>query len=257
MYRTVRAAGALGFAAAGVALLASPASAHVVPDKEEVPAGSYNSVTLAVGHGCEESPTREITVQVPEGINDVIPQIHPGWTINVAKAPLSAPVDDGHGGQLTERESEVTFTAAPGGELPDGFRDTFTIGFKTPETPGEYLFFKTIQRCTVGETAWIEEYTGGEGGDEPEHPAPVVKITEAAEEGGHDDSTATTMADDDDEQSPDTEAASATSDSDDDSDSATPIAIAGLVVGALGLAAGGVALARSRGNSGSGSASAS
>ena len=33
------------------------------------------------------------------------------------------------------------------------------IGFQAPETAGETLYFKTIQTCIEGETAWIEEWT--------------------------------------------------------------------------------------------------
>ena len=74
---------------------------------------------------------------------------------------------------------------------------TFTLGFQAPDTPGEYLFFKTIQTCAVGETAWIEEYTGE--GEEPEHPAPAVLVTEAGEDGhGHDEETTDTTESTDD-----------------------------------------------------------
>jgi periplasmic copper chaperone A len=148
----------------------------------------------------------------------------PGWDIEVVTEALPEPIEGSHGEEITERESEVIFTAQAGSELADGFRQSYTLGFQAPDTPGEHLFFKTIQTCVEGETAWIQEYTGE--GEEPEHPSPVVLVTEA-EGDGHG-------------------AAAPDDDDDSDSDSATGIAIAGLVVGALGLVAGGTALARSR-----------
>jgi uncharacterized protein YcnI len=219
-----------------VTLLAAPASAHVSPDKEEVPAGGFTSVALTVGHGCEASPTREVVVQVPAGINNVTPGVIPGWDIAIAKEALPEPISGSHGEEITERESEVTFTAQPGSELPDGFRQSFTLGFQAPDTPGEHLFFKTIQTCVEGETAWIEEYTGQ--GEEPEHPSPVVLVAPADDEAADADA-------DVDAEAVDTEEIAASSDAGADDGSATGIAVAGLVAGLLGLAAGGAALVRS------------
>lgn len=237
MSKIVRVLPAVGIAAGVLALLAAPAGAHITPDKDEVPAGSYNTVTLSVGHGCEESPTKQLVIEVPEGLNSVTPEIHPGWKIAIAKEALTTPVTDAHGEEITERMKSVTFTADAGGELPNGFRDTFTLGFKTPETDGEYMFFKTVQKCTEGETGWIEEYTGD--GEEPEHPSPVVKIGPAEAEDG-DGSTETTVPEGD------GEGETAAADGTDSGDSSDGLGIAGVVLGGLGLITGGAALATSR-----------
>lgn len=245
---------ALGAGAAGLVLLASPAAAHVAPDKEEVPAGAFTDVGLTVGHGCEDSPTREVSIQIPEAIVSVTPEVHPGWEITVEEEQLAEPVG-GEGEQVTERISTVTYTATSGNELPSHYRDTFTLGFQAPDTPGEPLFFKTVQRCVEGETAWIAEYTGD--GEEPDNPSPVLMVTEAAANGhSHGDGeaegegestdgeeqTATTAEDD---VAIDAEQAAAEGSGDDGGDS-TGLAVAGLVVGGLGLATGGWALSRTR-----------
>ncbi|MGH9210092.1 MAG: YcnI family protein [Acidimicrobiales bacterium] len=246
MRMTVRGLIVAGVVAGGATLLAPPAGAHITPDKDEVPADSFNSVTLTVPHGCEESPTRAIAVEVPEGINSITPQVNSGWDIEVATEELPEPIDDGEGGELTERDSVVTFTAQPGNELPVNYRTQFTLGFRTPDTPGEYLFFKTVQTCVEGETAWIEEYTGE--GEEPEHPSPVLLVSEAEPEGGEDAATEDDVAASEDEAA----AGDAAGDTaEDDSDSSTGLAAAGLVVGLLGLAAGGFALFRTRSSSSS------
>jgi uncharacterized protein YcnI len=200
-------------------------------------------VTLTVPHGCEDSPTKQLTIEVPEALNEVSPQVHPGWDIEVKTEDLPEPVDDGEGGQITERMSEVVFTAKRGNELPPHFRDTFTLGFRAPDAEGDYLFFKTIQTCVEGETPWIEEYTGE--GEEPEHPAPAVLIGPAAgdEHGGAADEEMDPEAE---EVAATNDAASTDNESDDDGDSSTGIAVAGLIAGLLGLAAGGLALVRSR-----------
>jgi uncharacterized protein YcnI len=242
----------VGTGLGALVLGAGPAAAHVSPDKSEVPAGGFTAVTLTVGHGCEESPTTQVVVQVPEGINDVTPGILPGWTIEVATEALPEPIEGPHGEQITERESTVTFTAGAGNELPDGFRQGYTLGFQAPDTPGEYLFFKTIQICAEGQTEWIEEYTGD--GEEPEHPSPVVQVV--ASEGGHGgeeetETTDTTAATDTTATTEGTGTTAASPDdvddeADDDGDDggSDGLAIGGLVAGLLGLATGGAALAK-------------
>lgn len=243
--KKIRALGALGAVAGGVVLTAGPALAHIEPEEEEVPAGAFASVTLTVPHGCEDSPTRQLTIQVPEQLNEVSPQVHPGWGIEVINEDLPEPVDDGEGGEITERTKEVVFTAERGNELPPHFRDQFTLGYQAPDAEGETLYFKVIQTCVEGETPWIEEWDGED--EEPEHPAPAVKVTAATgDEHGGGEEADEAAAEAEEASADNASATSDSSDSSDDSDSSTGIAVAGLVAGLAGLAAGGFALVRSR-----------
>jgi periplasmic copper chaperone A len=241
---TTRRGTAIGLGLGVLLAGAAPASAHVSPTPSEVPAGGFTAVGLTVGHGCEESPTTSVQIQVPETILNVTPAIVPGWDVEVATEPLDEPVEGSHGEQITERESMVTYTAQAGNELPDGFRQTYTIGFQAPDTEGEYLFFKTIQICAEGQTEWIEEYTGE--GEEPEHPSPAVLVTAA--QGGHgaeepdDEATETTEASED---GADEHAAAPEPTLPDDDDPSNGLAVVGLIAGLGGLALGGVALSRS------------
>ena len=242
----------LGLLGAGVLALglAVPADAHISPDKDSVPAGGFTSVTLTVPHGCEDSPTSALAVQIPEGILNAAPQVVAGWDAEATETALDEPVDTGEGDPVTERVSEISWTAEAGNELPPHFRQQFTIGFQAPEEVGERLYFKLVQTCTEGETAWIEETE--DGAEEPEHPAPFVDVV-AAEEGGHGGAAeedeepmtdeGTTAADDDAEEAA-TEPVAASTDSDDGGSDG--LAIGGLVLGALGLAAGGTALVKTR-----------
>ncbi|HEX7131432.1 MAG TPA: YcnI family protein [Iamia sp.] len=230
----------LGLLGAGVLALglAVPASAHITVDTGSVPAGGFTAVTLTVPHGCEESPTSEIAVEIPESILNASPQVVAGWEAETTITELDEPVTSSHGDEVTERISEVTWTAEAGNELPAHFRQVFTIGFQAPEEVGERLYFKIVQTCTEGETAWIEETE--DGAEEPEHPAPFVDVV-AAEEDGHGaaEETTTTAA----AGVPDQPVAASTDADDGGSDG---LAIGGLVLGALGLAAGGAALVRTR-----------
>lgn len=228
-------------AGGGVAFLAAPAGAHVTPDKDEVPNDAYDDVTLTVPHGCEEAPTAVVTVHIPEGVTNISPQVNPGWEIEMVTEELDEPLEGPYGDEITEQVTEVIYTADEGNELPDEYRDDFTIGFRTTFTePGDYLFFKTIQTCDDGaEETWIEEYVEGvTEGEEPDGPSPVLLVTEAEPESGEADIEAEAAAETDGEL-----AAAEESSSDDDS---TGLAVAGIVVGVLGLAVGGTALFRTR-----------
>ncbi|MEQ1788626.1 MAG: YcnI family protein, partial [Acidimicrobiales bacterium] len=134
---------AAGTTGAVLLLTAAPSWAHIGTSEDEVAAGATLALGLTVGHGCEDSPTTAVAIQIPEGINNASAFAHPGWTIAAEPETLSPPVTSAHGEEVTERVSVITFTANPGNALPHDVRDTFTINFAAPETPGETLWFKT------------------------------------------------------------------------------------------------------------------
>ncbi|NYI78460.1 YcnI family protein [Nocardioides panzhihuensis] len=181
--RTLARLGAPAAAAAAVTfLVAAPASAHVTVTPTETAAGAYTVLTFSNGHGCEGSPTKQITIQVPEGINTVTPTRQPFYDVKVTKEKLAEPIKDAHGNELTERDATIVYTAKT--PLPDGQRDAFEVSLQLPEEEGT-LAFPVIQTCEKGETAWIEETPEG-ATEEPENPAPAFDVTEATDDGhGH------------------------------------------------------------------------
>ena len=180
--RTLARLGAPAAAAAAVTfLVAAPASAHVTVTPTETAAGAYTVLTFSNGHGCEGSPTKQITIQVPEGINDVTPTRQPFYDVKVVSEKLAEPIEDAHGNKLTERDSTVVYSAKT--PLPDGQRDAFEVSLQLPEEEGT-LAFPVIQTCVKGETAWVEEAPEG-ATEEPENPAPSFEVTAAESEDGH------------------------------------------------------------------------
>lgn len=62
---------AVPLVALGAALwLATPAFAHINPDPPAVEAGKATTVGFNVEHGCAESPTTSLDIQLPAGTND-------------------------------------------------------------------------------------------------------------------------------------------------------------------------------------------
>ena len=192
-------------------------------------------LTLSVPHGCEDSPTTRIEVQVPESVFSVTPTRNPYYELEATIEQLDEPVADAHGNEITERTSTIVYTART--PLPDGQRDTFELSFQVPDAEGEVLAFPTIQTCEKGETAWTQVPTDGQDEDELESPAPAFTILPASGEGHHGDEAA--GAD---------EAAEPAADDTDEAgdDGSSALGWAGLGAGLLGLIAGGLALARTR-----------
>ena len=203
-------------ALAAAATVPATAGAHVTVAPEEAAAGGYAHLQFSVPHGCDGSSTTRLRVQVPENVVSVTPQVHPGWSLSTKTGPKEE--TELHGETITEGVREITWTAedAP---LPDQYLDVFGVSARLPAAPGQTVYFPVVQECQEGVTRWIQIPAEGESAEELEEPAPALALTEGGEE---------TEAGDSDE-----------SDSD-------GLAVAGIVVGGLGLLAGGTALARSR-----------
>ncbi|HYJ26441.1 MAG TPA: YcnI family protein [Nocardioides sp.] len=240
-------------ATAAIALsLVSPAGAHVTATPSSAAAGASTVVTFSVGHGCEESPTTSIEIQVPESVLSVTATRNPFWDVESTIVELDEPVTDAHGNTVTERTASVVYTATT--PLPDGQRDTFQLSFTVPDAAGEVLAFPTIQTCEKGETAWTEVAAAGQDSHELESPAPSFEILPASAEDAHgeeaseeaDAESAEDSAASAGDASDDSAEAAAAVDDGDDGDGSAALGWAGLVAGLLGLAAGGIALARTR-----------
>lgn len=231
--RPLRAALVAGVTAtAALVLAAGPALAHVEPDPGAIPAGEATTVSLTIEHGCDESPTTAVAIQVPEGLEAAAGVALNGWAI------------ESSGGAVTWTADEP---------LPSDQEQAFALEL-TPATDqvGQTLELKTVQTCEEGELRWIEAWDGE--GEEPEHPAPTVEVvaagTDAAAAGDHHDDEAEGGEDHDEAGAAEDEGAAASSsgqdDADDggDDDSEAGIVLVVLLIGAVGL--GGVALVRSR-----------
>lgn len=246
--RRVRPLAAVAAASLAGALLWAPAAgAHVTPQDPEAPSGGYFTTAFKVGHGCEGSPTTKVEIKMAEGVTSVKPQPVAGWNLSTTMRTLDPPVDN-HGTPITETVDTVVWE---GGPLPDSELQMFWVSMKLPEgEAGSTLAFPVVQTCETGQTDWIEPVVEGQA--EPEHPAPVITLTAAGDDGhgddaaddGHGDDGATEVTTaDDGEATDDGEQAAVTSESEDSSSNA--LAIVALVIGALGLVLGGVALVRS------------
>ncbi|WP_187264876.1 YcnI family protein [Homoserinibacter sp. GY 40078] len=233
--RFAAASGAAVLGAAALTLLAAPAAfAHTTVEATSTAAGSYTVLTFASGHSCDGSPTTSFTIDLPDGINAASPEILAGWKVEKVMETLDTPITDSHGNELTERVSQIVYTADT--PFPEGFRVSFDVSLQLPEdAAGETLYFPTVQQCEEGSNDWIEIPADGQDDEELASPAPALEVTEAVDdEHGHGDAAETEHAEGE------------HADEVSDSSPALAVGIAGLAVGALGLVVALVALLRRR-----------
>lgn len=214
---------------------AMSASAHVTIDPDTTDAESYALLTVSVPHGCSGAATTEVAISIPEEFNSVSPTDNPSWDVEIVEESLDEPIDDGHGGELTERVSEIVYTAHE--PLPDEIRDAFVLSAQLPDAAGETLRFPVVQTCTEGEDAWIEVPAEGEDGHDLDLPAPSFEVTAAGEEDSHDDGG--------DGAAEDSASGADASDSTDSAGSAGTITWVALGLGVIGAGLGAGALVRS------------
>jgi periplasmic copper chaperone A len=202
--------------AASLVALAAPAiaSAHVTVQPQEAPAKGFVVENVRVPNEESSANTTTVAVQFPDGFAEVSFEPVPGWNVKVKKTKLAKPITTDEGDKLTEQVSQVTWS---GGKIAPGQFQDFPVSVQIPDKAGSTLTFKALQTYDNGKVVrWIGPPSGAE-------PAPQVKITPAAAE------TAAPAP-----------AVASAGDKDDSDSKALPIIA--LIVGALGLLAGGAAL---------------
>jgi uncharacterized protein YcnI len=153
------------------ALLPAAAGAHVVFDQPQATAGGYYTGFLRVTHGCGDSPTVSVRVDIPVGIVSARPQPKPGWTLTIERAPLATPIKGEGGTAITTRVTAITWT----GKLPPDEFDQFGLSLKLPDAAGP-LYFPTTQRCEKGVNAWTAIPASPEQWHATPSPAPMLML---------------------------------------------------------------------------------
>ncbi|MFK0158517.1 YcnI family protein [Streptomyces sp. NPDC090493] len=235
-----RAATVTALTAVSVLAAAGIAAAHVTVHPESYAKGATDGVlTFRVPNEEDTASTTKVQVYLPTDhpVLGVLVTPHDGWTAKVTTTKLKTPVktDDG---TITEAASEITWT---GGKIGAGQFEDFDVAFGQLPEDTDQLTFKTLQTYSDGKTVrWIEEAQSGD--DEPENPAPTLKLTAAGDAAAGDDSAASAAP-----AAKTGGKAAATAAADSSDSTARGLGIAGLIVGVLGLAAAAFAVVRTRG----------
>ena len=150
---------------------ATAASAHVALEYQVAPADASYKATFKIGHGCGESPTRQVSVLIPAGVTGAKPMPKPGWALEVQRTGANV--------------SRVTWTARTAADmLPNDQYDEFVLVARTPKEPGT-VYWPVNQVCEKGRTDWVEVPGEGRKPSELKSPAAALEILPADGNGGH------------------------------------------------------------------------
>lgn len=167
---------ALGAGLVGPFALAAPAWAHVAIKPDTAPQGGVARLAFHVPTESDTASTTRVEVFLPE--NAPVPSASttpvPGWTVTVERRKLDNPIEVA-GAQVSEVVSKIIWTAGTGAGIKPKQSKEFPVSLG-PLPMVNQMIFKVLQRYSDGTVVrWIDEPMAG--GAEPEHAAPVLKLT--------------------------------------------------------------------------------
>lgn len=164
--------------------LAALAQAHTVLEYQVATAGQSYKATFKVGHGCGASPTRQIVVDIPAGVQGAKPMPKAGWRLEVTREKLTQPYTS-HGRTVTEDVTRISWTAKTAEDmLPNGHYDEFVLVGTLPERAG-VMYWPVQQLCEQGRMDWTEVPGPGQKLSDLKSPAALLEIMPGAGAAGH------------------------------------------------------------------------
>ncbi|MGH8972742.1 MAG: YcnI family protein [Acidimicrobiia bacterium] len=170
--------------ASALGAVATPASAHVTVNPREATKGGFAKLAFRVPNERPDSGTTKLEVSFPVDHPLAHLNVRPvaGWTYTIERQKLATPIKSEEPGEedVTEYISKVTWE---GGTIaPNEFQEFEISGGPLPDDVDQ-IVFKAVQTYASGEIVrWIDEATPG--GEEPEHPAPVLQLVAGEDEHG-------------------------------------------------------------------------
>ncbi len=160
------------------------AHAHVTLEWQSALAGTSYKAVFKIGHGCGPSPTRQVVVDLPEGVRGARPMPRPGWTVDITRTPLAKP-DTRHGRTVTQEVTRITWTAqSPADMLDAAHYAEFVLLAQVPQSEGR-LYWPVRQVCPDGRLDWVQVPGPGQRQSDLASPAAVLDILPASAAGGH------------------------------------------------------------------------
>jgi uncharacterized protein YcnI len=197
----------VALAIVAVVVFASPALAHVTIEPSEATAGTF--VTLRFNVPNEQPLANTVKFEVKFDTFHSIPEVQvkakAGWTPQITKTDLGAPLETDHGA-VTEAVSQISWS---GGTIAPGQFDDFEVLVGPLPAGVDALHFPATQTYSDGSAVQWDEQTFADR-PAPQHPVPTLTLNAA---GGKKEAKSS-------------------------SDSSNLIAIAALLVGAAGLGLG-------------------
>jgi uncharacterized protein len=156
-------------AGATTLLVPSAAPAHVSLHPNAIPQGAFVTTDIRVPNEESNADVTAIRVKLPEGVLDAEGAPPAGWSFSSKTKKLAKPIktDDG---TVTSEVTEVDFT---GGRIKPGEFGNFPVALGLPDAAkqGQVIGFPTIQTYSNGDVVrWI-------GSPTDDKPAPTIDVT--------------------------------------------------------------------------------
>jgi periplasmic copper chaperone A len=223
--------------AAGALMAPASAQAHISLHPNTIPAGAFATLDVRVPGEQEGAYVTKVDVLFPAGFTGVDFENVLGWSTRVIETKLATPITEG-GETIDTEVSQIVWTwAGPPGRVDNNQFIDFPLSLAIPaQDAGRALEFRTVQTYSNGQVVrWIDPSLAAE------HPSPRINVTakggvvqeiagdEAGPAAGQTTAGSSTTA-----RAPATAKSSG--------GSSGGLAVAALVVGAVGLLTGLVAL---------------
>ncbi|HEV3093568.1 MAG TPA: YcnI family protein [Solirubrobacteraceae bacterium] len=225
--------------AAGALLAPASAQAHISLHPNTIPAGAFATLDVRVPGEQEGAYVKKVDMLFPPGFVGVGYENVPGWSAKLIETKLATPIKEGAETIDTEVSQIVWTWVGPLGKVDNGQFIDFPLSLAVPaDAAGKALEFRTVQTYSNSQVVhWIEPSL------EAEHPSPRINVTA---KGGALQDLAGDEAGPLPGQSVPTAAASSQTAAKSSGGASEGLAIAALIVGALGLLAGIAALLAAR-----------
>jgi len=138
------------------------AFAHVVVTPNQVGIGSFNTFTISVPTE-KDVPTISVKLLLPPGLQEVVPNVKPGWSVNVKQTGTGDDAD----------VTEIDWTR---GSIPVGERDQFAFSAQVPADPTA-LDWKAYQTYADGSVvSWDQTPAGSDDSNGDVGPYSVTNV---------------------------------------------------------------------------------
>jgi periplasmic copper chaperone A len=159
---------------AAAALLApAAAQAHISIHPNTIPAGAFATLDVRVPGEQQGAFVKQVDTLLPAGFTSVDYENVPGWSVKVIEAKLAKPVvEDGE--SIDTQVSQIVWTwTGPQGKVGDGQFVQLPLSVAIPAgASGKALEFRTVQTYSNGQVVhWIDPSL------DAEHPSPRINVT--------------------------------------------------------------------------------
>ena len=167
------------YLAALLSFACSTVMAHPGFDEKVEVAGKIFKADMLVTHGCGDSPTIKLVIDIPEDVLAVTPRIKSGWNIETVESELKE-----HrmvfAVETTKYTSQIIWS---GGSLPSDYFDEFSFNVLPPNEETT-LYFPTTLYCDEGVDAYTDIPDPAAKDAHDRHLAPSVKLVKDTVDGG-------------------------------------------------------------------------